>query len=365
MADLDYNAKPISANEDNNAVDNVIFFQLSDGTAAVGVTSGALDVNIDNASIVVTATDLDIRDLVHTQDSIELGDGTNLADFVVINSAFGATPTAFPVAGKYEATPTTYGDGDAVPFLTDVNGKLVMSNPGGTEYTEDAVAPAAADGNAPLGERIDTPAAITPAAGDWSKFYVNANGSQWVAVDGTVEIVDGGNSITVDAIDLDIRDLTHVSDSVAIGDGTTLADVLNGTIDALQVALTDGTDQLAINTDGSINVNLVTGVLSDEYHVADIGTPLANATDTHTVTASGGVMLVTSITVSGSGGVKYVAKNAGTEVMTGFLGRDGNTDQILFDPAVEVADAAAFTIERTNRQNQANDVYSSVFGRQL
>ena len=35
-----------------------------------------------------------------------------------------------------------------------------------------------------------------------------------------VNIQDGGNSITVDAVDLDVRDLTHASDSVKIGDGT-------------------------------------------------------------------------------------------------------------------------------------------------
>lgn len=48
-----------------------------------------------------------------------------------------------------------------------------------------------------------------------------------------VNIQDGGNSITVDAVDLDIRDLTHVSDSVKVGDGT---------------------DFLAVNADGSINI---------------------------------------------------------------------------------------------------------------
>lgn len=47
-----------------------------------------------------------------------------------------------------------------------------------------------------------------------------------------VNIQDGGNSITVDASDLDIRDLSHTQDSVKIGDGT---------------------DFLAINADGSIN----------------------------------------------------------------------------------------------------------------
>ena len=50
---------------------------------------------------------------------------------------------------------------------------------------------------------------------------------------GHISINDGGNSITIDAVDLDIRDLTHVSDSIKIGDGT---------------------DFLEINADGSINV---------------------------------------------------------------------------------------------------------------
>ena len=37
-----------------------------------------------------------------------------------------------------------------------------------------------------------------------------------------VNIQDGGNSITVDAIDLDIRDLNHSQDTIRLGDGTNL-----------------------------------------------------------------------------------------------------------------------------------------------
>jgi len=48
-----------------------------------------------------------------------------------------------------------------------------------------------------------------------------------------VNIADGGNSITVDAVDLDIRNLSASQDNVAISDGS---------------------DTLAINADGSINV---------------------------------------------------------------------------------------------------------------
>lgn len=49
---------------------------------------------------------------------------------------------------------------------------------------------------------------------------------------GALHISDAGGSLTVDATDLDIRDLTHASDSVKVGDGT---------------------DFLAVNNDGSIN----------------------------------------------------------------------------------------------------------------
>jgi len=59
------------------------------------------------------------------------------------------------------------------------------------------------------------------------------DGGNSITVDGTVSI---SGSVTVTATDLDIRDLTHVSDSVKVGDGT---------------------DFLAINADGSLNVQTV------------------------------------------------------------------------------------------------------------
>lgn len=54
-----------------------------------------------------------------------------------------------------------------------------------------------------------------------------------IAADGSIAVTDNGGSLTVDAVDLDIRDLTHASDSIKVGDGT---------------------DFLAVNADGSINV---------------------------------------------------------------------------------------------------------------
>jgi len=107
---------------------------------------------------------------------------------------------------------------------------------------------------------------------------------------------DGGGSLTVDAIDLDIRDLTHVSDSVQIGDGTDLLAVNadgsinitdNGgslTVDATDldirdlthvsdsIKVGDGTDFLAVNADGSINITDNGGSLTVDGTVSISGT---------------------------------------------------------------------------------------------
>jgi hypothetical protein len=61
--------------------------------------------------------------------------------------------------------------------------------------------------------------------------------------------VDG--SVTVNATDLDIRDLTHVSDSVKIGDGT---------------------DLLAVNNDGSINVSFSTAAVTPTVSRVSVST---------------------------------------------------------------------------------------------
>ena len=65
---------------------------------------------------------------------------------------------------------------------------------------------------------------------------------------GALHINDGGGSLTVDASDLDIRDLSHTQDSVKIGDGV---------------------DFLAVNADGSINVNADISVSSGAEKAED------------------------------------------------------------------------------------------------
>ncbi len=157
--------------------------------------SGFITANI-NGTVTVDATNLDIRDLVHTQDSVKIGDGV---EFVSINASNEMLVKAT--------------DSDALLATIDADTSALAGTVSGSELQVDIVAPLPVGTNS-IGD-IGTVTTLTGITND-------------------VNIADGGNSITVDASDLDIRDLTHVSDSVKIGDGT---------------------DFLAVEADGSINVN--------------------------------------------------------------------------------------------------------------
>ena len=103
---------PVKVSKDTNAntSSNAISVAVTDGAGnGVNVTSNALNVNIPSTS------------------QIKIWDGTSELNIVVINDAYGATPGAMPIAGKYEATPTAYDDGDATPLLVDENGRLIVN----------------------------------------------------------------------------------------------------------------------------------------------------------------------------------------------------------------------------------------------
>jgi len=114
-----------------------------------------------------------------------------------------------------------------------------------------------------------------------------------------VAVVDGGGSLTVDAVNLDIRDLAFATDKVDVS-GSSVS--ISGDVNVTQgtspwvvsatdfdirdlshsqdsIKIGDGTDFLAINADGSINVNADISVVNgsdkaeDAAHASgDIGT---------------------------------------------------------------------------------------------
>lgn len=208
----------ISADVQRLAVDAAL--RAADGTALTS-TGGALDVNL--ASPISIDVDLD-----HTNDSVRLGDGTTL-------------------------TTVTAGIGDDVGKSgLDVN----IINPRLLDYLDDSVTVHQAgtvtvDGTVNAVQSgvwdIGTVTTLTGITND-----VNiADGGNSITVD------DGGLALTVDAVDLDIRDLDHLQDSVKIGDGV---------------------EFMAVNADGSINVNMINDINVSDAALAD--TAIATAANT-------------------------------------------------------------------------------------
>lgn len=96
---------------------------------------------------------------------------------------------------------------------------------------------------------------------------VDVSGSA-VSITGTVGVTQSTSPWVVSATDLDIRDLTHVSDSIKVGDGT---------------------DFLAVNNDGSINVAITSGFTDVDDSLANtaiFNEALAVSTTAISVTAA-------------------------------------------------------------------------------
>lgn len=160
-------------------------------------------------------------------------------------------------------------------------------------------------------------------------------------------------SIAVTATNLDIRDLTHVSDSVKIGDGT---------------------DFLAVAADGSIAVTFGNDPAGDEINNYDTTSAVAGgASDNHdyTVTALK-TFYVKRVDASGSGKMKIEIQTE-TGVATGVF----NTKFVQFNSTANpnmtiempsplvVAAGVRVRVIRTNRDNQAQDVYSTISGQEV
>lgn len=160
---------------------------------------------------------------------------------------------------------------------------------------------------------------------------------------GAVNIQDGGNSITVDATDLDIRDLTHVSDSMKVGDGT---------------------DFLAINTDGSINVvvsNDVPGTEICDRQTSSSVAAAASVNHDYTVTALK-TFTAEAAMVAGSGKIKVQVLFNGVIKFDAFNSTANPTVKIPMYRMIKANAGQVVRITITNLDNQAQDLYSTLMG---
>lgn len=198
------------------------------------------------------------------------------------------------------------------------------------------------------------------------------DGTDELAIDasGNIGVTDAGGSLTVDAVNLDIRDLSNATDSVTAHQGgswtvtatATDLDIRDLTHTSDSVKIGDGSDFLAVNADGSINVKIADS--SPGTEVTDYDTTAsvaANATDTHTYTSTGNFYLQ-QFMATGSGKLKIVVKvNAVTKYVMFNSTANPNMEMSLSQHPLATS-GQTVTIERTNLQNQPQDVYSTIIG---
>lgn len=313
---------------------------------------------------------------------------------------------------------------DGTDLITiNADGSLNVVVTGGasnTQFAEDSAHVSGDIGTEMLSVRRDTPVSGTSAAGDYATLNTDADGRLYT------QIHDGGNSITVDAVDLDIRNLTHVSDSVRLGDGTDLVNVtaagelnvlataqpgvdigdvtVNNAAGASAVNIQDGGNSITVdgtvtvtatdldirdltlaqdavkvssNTSANsetnpIYVQMATGSSGNEVHSYNTASAVASdATSNHDYTVTGTTFLLKSVIGAFSGGGKIEIQTGPVASLVSkavaFVTKEGGHVQLEFNPPIEVPVTSTGTVRviRTNRQGQAQDVYSTIIGNDI
>lgn len=251
------------------------YLKASDGTL-ITHTGGALDVNIKTADVAI-AVELD-----HANDSVKVGDGT---DFLEVNADGSINVVA-------TATDLDIRD---LAFATDA------VNVTGSEVSLDATTLAALENITVSATDLD----IRDLA--FATDSVNVTGSEVSLDAATLAALE---SVTVSATDLDIRDLTHVNDSVKIGNGT---------------------DFLAIESDGSINVNSAQAGFSVCANSAvTVGNTATDLVGTDLVNRK-------EITIQNMGNKEiYIGCDASVTASTGIVVPRGATASFNMGPAINV-----------------------------
>lgn len=193
-----------------------------------------------------------------------------------------------------------------------------------------------------------------------SKICDSATPSQQLAVDSNGRISVDINDISAGTQTNDVK-VTLDSEAITIATGQS-------------VEITDGTDTLAINSDGSINVNIISAVVSGEVHDYDTAASVAAAgSSNHDYTVTGSTtLLLTQIVAAASGRFKVevqhgpVASLASVAVFFGTGANGSNVDWTLAIP-IEVPDTSTGTVRliRTNRAPVSQDLYSTIIGREV
>jgi len=240
------------------------FVTAADGTL-ITATGTSLDVEISNASIAVTATDLDIRDLAFATDKVDVTGSEVSLDSATLAALENITVSAtdLDIRDLDSATDSVQSD------LHDGTGNAITSTAGALDvniasgsitvteedvYAEDSAHASGDQGGFVLAVRQDTLASSTSADGDYAAFKQNSLGELYVKDSDVLAQLTSG--VVVTATDLDVRDLAFATDKVDVSgsevslDSATLAALENITVSATDLDIRD----LAFATD-SVDVS--------------------------------------------------------------------------------------------------------------
>lgn len=287
--------------------------QVGDADVANG---NPVPISDAGGSVTVDATDLDIRDLSASQDSVAIGDGTETAEV--------------SAAGELQVK-----DDSAIALLTTIDADTsnldVALSTIASESTLSAL-------NAKLVDGTDI--------GD-----VTINNAAGAAA---VNIQDGGNSITVDATDLDIRDLDSASDSV---------EVLQATHDNLNLNANLQVNDTDVSNANPVPVYIEENAGTEVVDYQSSSSIAKDASTNHDYTVSGGATFVgEELWASGSGKMKVEVLVNGSNVFVAFNSTANPNVRIPLDKVVKANATEVVRITLTNRDNQPQDLYSTLTG---
>lgn len=254
---------------------------IIDSSATLTVTdgAGALNTIVDSGTITTVTTLTGTTTLTPGTAAANLGKAEDAAHS---SSDVGVMGLAVRLdsAASFAGT-----DGDYAPLQLDSAGALrVTGGGGGTEYVEDAVAPADPTGTTTVMTRDDQLATVTEAEGDWSRLRGTSKGALWVALADSsgdpITSFGGGTQYTEDA--------AAAANPVGTALNLVRADALAG------LTTTDGDNVAARGTDkGELYVKhadtMIVGDGSGALNViADSGTITTVTTLTGTTTLTPG-----------------------------------------------------------------------------
>ena len=206
----------------------------------------------------------------------KITDGTDTLDVLVQDSAFGTTTKGLALFGKYEATPTTYTDGDAAPIALDINGNIKLSSDieiGAVEIkngTDDTRLTVAIDDSA-----MPATPSIMPVGGEYrSTKTTYTDGDATVLQtdqNGNLKVTGGASSVSAKYISPSDFSATYTSNVTITLSGLPFTVTDSSQVVYVKKIPTSG--EAAIYVNGSSGVTLT--ISSNVITIAGAGTPFA------------------------------------------------------------------------------------------